>query len=336
MSYNYNSGIVEFGPSEQLKDNRFKKQYILNSKFIEENIDLIIWDFDNTLIDTRAYHLHSMEPDFIRDELTEEQLTWDIPYWKFFRKTVIDLVNSGKYVGIASFGMYKIIRAYMDRIFGINQKYFTVVNTFARCKIDEPVQQNKNGYILNIMEHYRITSPDRVLLFDDLGSNIAAAMELGFVGILVEGVQYKNGRRECKGLFGPKQITMMEKQLRSSLNSSNPLHIAQLGHVGDRKVSIEMYGRRDKCPMNMKQYIYPDSLFSQHFNKEIDNNIYKKAKDKVNLIDDTKKSVMKSIDVDKCTDCEKYSPSIYLVILLLIIILILVLYFSYKNMFQKN
>ena len=272
-----------------------------------------------------------MEPDFIRDELTEEQLTWDIPHWKFFRKTVIDLVNSGKHVGIASFGMYKIIRAYMDRIFGINQKYFTVVNTFARCKIDEPLQQNKNGYILNIMEHYRITSPDRVLLFDDLGSNIAAAMELGFVGILVEGVQYKNGRRECKGLFGPKQMTMMEKQLRSSLNSSNPLHIAQLGHVGDRKVSIEMYGRRDKCPMNMKQYIYPDSLFSQHFNKEIDNNIYKKVKHT-----EAEKPVMKSIDVDKCTDCEKYSPSIYLVIFLLIIILIMVLYFSYKNMFQKN
>ena len=161
----------KFGPvsKEDINEERFKRSYILNSQFIEKNVDLIIWDFDNTLIDTKAYMLHSMEPDFIRS-MTDEQLTYDIPYWQFFYNTVYDLLKKGKNVGIASFGMYKIVRAYMDRIFGYNQKVFTVVNTYARCKIDEPLQPNKNGYILNIMEHYRIMSPERVILFDAFSS----------------------------------------------------------------------------------------------------------------------------------------------------------------------
>jgi hypothetical protein len=358
MSYNNQHATTIFGPSIKEKDNRFKKQYILNSKFIDNNIDLIVWDFDNTLIDTRAYSIHSMSPKFIREELTMEQLDWDIPYWRFFKQTVIDLVNTGKRVGIASFGMYNIIRAYMDRIFGVNQKYFTVVNTFARCKIDEPLQQNKNGYILNIMEHYRITSPERVLLFDDLGSNISAAIEIGFVGILVEGVQYRNGRRECNGLFGPKSINGIEKQLRSSLNSNNPLHISQFGHVGDRKVSINMYGRRDKCPMNIKKYIYPDNLYIQHrrepptdiniydsnFNGIPDDDEYipklKKYINESKIYNEPQfKSNTKSNDInniDKCTDCIKFSPIIYLVIFILVIVLILILYYLYKNENMMN
>jgi hypothetical protein len=351
MSYTTN-GTIKFGPSNEERTNGYKKQYILNSKFIDNNIDLIIWDFDNTLIDTKAYSRHSMNPNFIREEMTIEQLDWDFPYWKFFRQTVIDLVNSGKRVGIASFGMYNIIRAYMDRIFGINQKYFTVVNTFARCKIDEPPQQNKNGYILNIMEHYRITSPDRVLLFDDLASNISAAIELGFIAILIDGVQYiNNGQRSCTGLFGPKTMVGVDNYLRSLINKSNPLHIANLGHVGDRKAAINIYGRRDKAPMSMKKYIYPDSLFIQHrrepptnINDSDYNNIpvdesFKNLNKRINdsviytepqfKSDYTKENF--TVSRSNCSDCETYSPILYLSIFMLFIIVCIALYWLYKK-----
>ena len=357
MSYDGNIGITTFGPSIEEKDGRFEKQYIMNSKFINDNIDLIVWDFDNTLIDTRAYYLHSMEPDFIRDKLTEKQLTWDFPHWRFFRETVINLVKEGKRVAIASFGMYKIIRAYMDRIFGFNQKYFTVVNLYARCKIDEPPQQNKNGYILNIMEHYRITKPERVLLFDDASTNIAAAISIGIVSVLVEGVQYKNSERLCGGLFGPKQLTTMEKQLRSSLNMPNPLHIAQLGHVGDRKVSIEMYGRRDKCPMNMKSYIYPDSLYIQHRREPpTDINNYDTNINGIPDYEETNSSLIKKLEksktysepqfkqttqhqdltyknlqVEECNSCNTYSPVVITSIIILLIITCLALYYVYNS-----
>jgi hypothetical protein len=357
MSYT-NNGTTQLGPFREEKNNKFKKQYILNSKFIDNNIDLVIWDFDNTLIDTKAYLKHSMSPDFIREEMTLEQLDWDFPYWKYFRCTVIDLVNSGKRVGIASFGMYNIIRAYMDRIFGINQKYFTVVNTFARCKIDEPLQQNKNGYILNIMEHYRITSPDKVLLFDDLASNIAAAIELGFIAILVDGVKYKgNGSRIYSGLFGPKTMVNVDNYLRLSLKKSNPLHIADLGHVGDRKAAINMYGRRDKCPMNMKKYIYPDSLFMKHRREPpTDINIYDSNYNGIPDEDEENENIKKCIndtidykepqykddnkcknnEKNKCTDCDRYSPIILLSIFMLLLIVLLGLYFFYKSINNKQ
>jgi len=333
----YNNGVVTFGPTIQKENGQYRKKYIMNSQYINDNIDLIVWDFDNTLIDTHAYRIHSMEPKFIRNELTEEQLKLDFPYWEFFRETVIDLVNKGKYVGIASFGMYKIVRAYMDRIFGMNQKYFTVVNTFARCKIDEPLQQNKNGYILNIMEHYRITNPDRVLLFDDLATNIASAIQIGIAGVLIEGVKYKNGQRICSGLFGPKQLISMEKQLRNTLNSPNPLHIAELGHVGDRKVSIDMYGRRDKCPMNMKKYIYPDSLYIQH-NNEPNNTSSSNNTSSRNNTTFTNTNTTPNNDetyehliVNDCDNCSNYNIYYYIAGVILLLIIIYIVYIFLGN-----
>jgi beta-phosphoglucomutase-like phosphatase (HAD superfamily) len=365
MSFNNNKGIMVFGPSSE-KQITFKKQYILNSKFIDDNIDLIIWDFDNTLIDIKAYSLHSMSPSFIRDKMTIEQFEWDFPYWCFFRQTVIDLVNNGKRVGIASFGMYNIIRAYMDRIFGINQKYFTVVNIFARCKIDEPLQPNKNGYILNIMEHYHITSPERVLLFDDASSNISAGIEIGLICILIKGIEYQNGKRVCNGLFSPKIMNRISKQLQSPLNSSNPFHVAQLGHVGDRKVSTTMYGRRDKCPMNMKKHIYSDNLINQYkqntllynniyntdqFNSDNDNTIININNENNNENNNLNNRINESTiysepqfretttllnnnnrNNDICTTCNIYTPVIIVSIILLLIILSLTLYYVFNNL----
>lgn len=348
----------KLGPlsQEDINEEKFKRSYLLNSQFVEKNIDLIIWDFDNTLIDTKAYLIHSMEPDFIRG-MTDEQLTYDIPYWQFFYNTVFDLIKKGKNVGIASFGMYKIVRAYMDRIFGYNQKIFTVVNTYARCKIDEPLQPNKNGYILNIMEHYRIMSPERVILFDDLASNISAAISIGIVAILVKGVKYTGDKRDCSGLFGPKTIITLEDQLRSVLNANDPLSVCQLGHVGDRKVGIATHGRKDRCPMKIKSYLYPDRLYLQNLGSEkkppghIENNILDDPsvnthQDKTPTKTDynepqfrttTTKEITDIAEKDgKCDTCKTSTPFIVITIILLIIILALIIYGVYNNLFAVN
>lgn len=314
------NGIINFGPIKQkdINETKFNKHYILNSKFIEDNIDLIIWDFDNTLIDTQAYIIHSMEPDFIRNDMSIEQLENDMPYWNFFRSTVIKLVDFGKRVGIASFGMYNIIRAYMDRIFGFNQKYFTVINIYARCKIDEPLHQDKNEYIFNIMNYYCIKSPQRVMLIDDSSPNISAAIMVGIVGIMIDGIKYNNkGDKLCNGLFSPKFIAGLDKQLDSSLNNDNPLLISKLGHLGDRKVSINMYGRKNKCPpsLNKNKYINHDKKFKEpqyRDKKQINNNINNN----------------KSITCDKC---KISTPIMIIIILILMIILIITIYGIYNN-----
>ena len=102
--------------------------YVEKNKFISnylvEKFKLWIWDFDDTLIDTTTYYKLSMETKDIMQR-TNNQLTIDFPNWEFFRDLVIFLISRGVRVGIASFGTYRIIRAYMDRIFGLNQKIFT-------------------------------------------------------------------------------------------------------------------------------------------------------------------------------------------------------------------
>ena len=49
----------------------------------------------------------------------------EIPVWRYFKNLIPTLIKNGKRVGIVSFGTRRIIQAYMDRILGEGQKYFT-------------------------------------------------------------------------------------------------------------------------------------------------------------------------------------------------------------------
>ena len=94
------------------------------SKYLLDKFDLWLWDWDDTLIDTTTYYVKSMEPEDIINR-SHRELDIEVPNWRYFKKIINELVLSGKRVGIVSFGTYKIIRAYMDLIFGFNQKLFT-------------------------------------------------------------------------------------------------------------------------------------------------------------------------------------------------------------------
>lgn len=204
---------------------------ILISPYLEKNMNLWVWDFDDTLIDTRAYKRHSMEPNIIRGHLSDAELTTDIPNWGYFKKLVQYLVATGKRVGIASFGTYSIIKAYMDRIFGTNQKYFGPNNLLATCPeigcnrscIDMPL--NKNAYILKIMKFYRIQGYESVVLFDDSSSNIADALRIGVAAFQID---------EVSGLFGAQIMFMIEAKIQDKCETElcGP---STFGSLGDRK-----------------------------------------------------------------------------------------------------
>ena len=121
---------------------------------------LWVWDFDDTLIDTKYYYTSNMEPNAIRAR-TDIELNNEVPQWKYFKRLVTYLVQNGKYVAIASFGTYEIIKAYMDRIMGFNQNFFTSKNLIApngnerRCRGFQ-LPPNKNEYIYKIMKYYKI------------------------------------------------------------------------------------------------------------------------------------------------------------------------------------
>ena len=128
-----------------------------------------------------------MEPNAI-SKRTDAELTKEVPQWRYFKRLVIYLVSRGKYVGIASFGTYEIIEAYINRILGFNQTFFNRKNIIAPMYQDRVCRRfqappNKNEYIYKMMKHYKIEDFKNVVLFDDLPSNIADAIGVGIVGI---------------------------------------------------------------------------------------------------------------------------------------------------------
>lgn len=153
-------------------------------------VDLWVWDWDDTLIDTAAYSRHPMDRDYIL-KMSDAELTRDWPHWRYFRDLCTELVSGGKRVGIASFGTYSVIQAYMIRVFGPGQQIFTGANiqaaarTIGERRVLSEMPLNKNPYIQRLMNLYRITDHDRVFLFDDLPSNVGDALAMGVRAYLI-------------------------------------------------------------------------------------------------------------------------------------------------------
>jgi hypothetical protein len=248
----------------QVSNNQEKKVYIAISPYLEKFVKLWVWDWDDTLIDIGAYVRHSMDRETIL-ALTDTELEFDVPNWLYFRNLVNYLVSSGRRVGIASFGTYSIIRAYMDRIFGFGQKIFTEVNIYAACQsidrvcMPRSMPVNKNAYIQRLMKQYAIDNPKVVTLFDDNSTNIADCARMGVIPIQIQslnsvildngsyGVSIKYSGNTPAGdarnnlavkraiLFGPAVMADIESRIRK-MCQSNPLEYdKQFGQLGDFK-----------------------------------------------------------------------------------------------------
>lgn len=189
------------------------------SLYLFKTCKLWVWDFDDTLINTEAYLRRDMKTSTIRN-LTDSDLDTDFPQWRYFAKLIEYLTTHGKYVGIASFGTYEIIRAYMDRVLGFNQKTFGRNNIIAPCLQDRDnrrfsIPPNKNEYMYQLMKIYRVQDFGRVVLFDDLPSNISGAISIGVVGIQI--ATPRNGDIDAnKMYFGPWIMIDIDKKLENS------------------------------------------------------------------------------------------------------------------------
>jgi FMN phosphatase YigB (HAD superfamily) len=160
-------------------------------QILHKNCKLWVWDFDDTLINSYAYMKHAMTDSAIAT-LSDDALLADIPFYSYFRDLVIELCTRGVKVAIASFGVLSIIQAYMNRIFGFNQKFFATHNIKAfRHNLRDvfsrkTMPRNKNGMIFELMEFYKISSFNNVCLFDDAVANITAALEIGIYAIFID------------------------------------------------------------------------------------------------------------------------------------------------------
>ncbi len=200
-----------------------------------KSYDLWLWDFDETLIDTATYYYKSMDSNDILKR-TDNELNTEIPGWKYYIKLIKHLVKNGKRVGIVSFGTYRIIQAYMDRIFGMNQKYFTKNNILTICRDnhDKPTQdmpKNKNGFIHKLMNYYRINNYKRIIFFDDNINNVADASVLGITSVRIPGkhATYVAG---IISLFDKKTMTRVAYELKKGCDRN------QFSSIGSRKAGL--------------------------------------------------------------------------------------------------
>jgi hypothetical protein len=191
------------------------------SFYLLKQCKLWVWDFDDTLIDTQTYLTKDMSPNAIRKR-TDSELDTEVPQWRYFKQLVEFLVMHGRYVGIASFGTYEIIRAYIDRIMGFNQHFFTSKNIVAPCIRDKERRNfkqppNKNEYIYQLMRIYRVQDFKRVVLFDDLPSNIADAITIGVVAIQID--TPNNGANGNNMYFGPWIMEKFDNKIKNECGS---------------------------------------------------------------------------------------------------------------------
>lgn len=160
-----------------------------------------------------------MTPDAILKRCDDE-LDVEIPQWRYFRKLVEFLVMHGRYVSIASFGTYEIIQAYMKRIMGFNQQFFTKNNIIAPCiqardTFRFNIPPNKNEYIYKLMQIYRVQDFKRVVLFDDKPSNIADAIAIGIVAVQIAAPG--NGDNPRGNMyFGPWVMDEFDKKIKNT------------------------------------------------------------------------------------------------------------------------
>ena len=232
------------------------------SQYLYDNCKLWVWDFDDTLIDTSTYYIKNMDPFYIKQR-TNEELDDEIPHWKYFRQLVTFLVSSGKKVGIASFGTYEIIQAYMDRIFGYNQRFFTRRNIMASCRDersrrDFKMPKNKNSYIYYLMDEYKIQDFQTVVLFDDLSSNISDASAVGVLSIKING-RDQNGIMNKRELFGPKLMKAIDEKsdILNQCDGKNILFLREkYGAIGNRKAA-----QHDKQFGINNKFIYSDRIY---------------------------------------------------------------------------
>jgi len=221
------------------------------SFYLLKQCKLWVWDFDDTLIDVDTYLKKDMNPQSILKR-TDAELDIEVPQWRYFQKLVEFLVMHGRYVGIASFGTYEIIQAYMQRIMGFNQQFFNKRNIIAPLLQQRDIYRfnmppNKNEYIYTLMRIYRVQDFKRVVLFDDNSSNIADAIAIGIVAIQI--ATPGNGDRPISSggqmYFGPWLMDAFDKTIKNTCGAEIYQNRTYTGIASKENYTATAYDNKD-------------------------------------------------------------------------------------------
>ena len=320
------------------------------SQFIRKQFSLWLWDWGDCLINNSLYYGKTMSPEEISKK-TDTELDNEIPSWRFFQKLIPYLTKYGIRVGIVSFSVQSIIKAYMDRIFGLNQHYFNSNNIRAPCEDNQKdvsaYYKNKNDFIVRIMKNYRLNNPNRVIFFDDDSVNITEAAILGIVAVKVGSCQDNLVMmlQNRNNLFSEQTIKNVEKaynefeddveKMNIALNSGQCNYRSQLNTfsaIGNRKVGIaNLRNSIKEKKLWGKTYVFeePDKIVKYNIENSkndiipVSNNNNNSSED-----NDVSKNLVEDFTTTSC-NCQNSNGSIKLLLMMLIIIIFVVMIFKY-------
>ncbi len=237
------------------------------SSYLFKQCKLWVWDFDDTIIDTTTYLKKDMTPDEILKR-SDNELDIEIPQWRYFQKLTEFLVMNGRYVGIASFGTLEIIQAYMHRIMGYNQHFFTKKNIIAPCMKARDAYRftlpaNKNEYIYTLMRIYRVQDFKRVVLFDDKPSNIADAIAIGIIGVQIATIANGDNPNSNKLLFGPWVMSAFDNKIKTTCGEEKYQNKTYTGIAAKENYTATAYNTAPNTDINFGSGIRANNNYFQ-------------------------------------------------------------------------
>jgi hypothetical protein len=72
---------------------------------------LFVWDFDETVLKVHSFALRVTE-----EEAATRELSGDVADLPYFRRCVQSALEQGHVCAVATFGLYPVVQAYLDRI----------------------------------------------------------------------------------------------------------------------------------------------------------------------------------------------------------------------------
>lgn len=110
-----------------------------------------------------------------------------------FKELILEILSSGRFVAVASYGEKRVILNLLFQIFGLNNP-FNELNVITPADISptwpechEPPMfspYSKNDMLNLLTQRYRLT-PTEIILLDDTGANVQRAISSGYGGYMV-------------------------------------------------------------------------------------------------------------------------------------------------------
>jgi HAD superfamily phosphatase (TIGR01681 family) len=224
-------------------DNVSTPKYFSNELHSLNNIDLIVFDYDHTLIQ----HVENEKED--KKKLFDEE---------FYRWLFSKLLLKGKKMAIATLGGKERVVRHFNEVFGTEQKFFprdTIISP-ATFGLEEGKFMDKTIQLNKLCEMFHISDKTKILFFDDLHKNIENVKAGGFVNSYL--VDPRRG--VTKNYFFRKMKTLKRKLMEQKIKRKQEDEIEQDKEDTKEEVTDKPKNKRRKHDSASPHFDFVEAL----------------------------------------------------------------------------